>query len=232
MYRPASSSNKSSWNIHKYARFYQKPGTPENTNASGYWKYFEDVILAVTENNCLMLMKADIILESYSLWNSMNQLKGMWKGDSLLIICKSQNEARKFRVKFHSNEEKTGNGHCLDCVQMLSSYFLIKPATEATQEDSLRDDAETQDMRACSKTCEELAGTVPLKTLAQSVLANQGNLPLPYQEATPYASCDDRIQNAVRTCLTDPQFPQFVAKVEEHLIQLLDPLVTPNLSAV
>lgn len=64
--------------------------------------------------------------ESLLLSNAATWVKGVSKGDSLMVVMKAQDQSRRFRVKFSPSTEVSGEVNCCACIERLCKYFPVK----------------------------------------------------------------------------------------------------------
>lgn len=195
-----------SWKLKRYASCVTT--TP---SSGGEWKHYDEeknkLVLSLTESHNLIISHGDQVLESLLLLNAQSWLKGVTKGDSMMVICQIKNENRRFRVQFHGDDAPSAVENCSTCVKRLSTYFFIKGASGTSDSTQPQTEKGVEDEPA-------LNGDVPIATIAQILKGDlKKKLPLAYHNTN---LPTDEMGMLIRLCLADSNFPAFVGKVEEE----------------
>lgn len=226
------------WDIEKYARYYPNTNQVQKSMSSGEkgeWKHYEDkdshLKLAILKNHMLLSGRSNV-LESFSLLDSANCVRGVRKGDSMLFLYKIDDESRKFRIKFKSSSEKGAFSACSECYEHLSRYFPWKSLEPDINISSQMMFSQTQFSQTTNMSTQsiplhstllapncikqnnaELEGTHPISEIAQILLNKNPALPDVYNYSN-YPT--DQVNYHLQLCLTDPNFPAFVQKVHDE----------------
>ena len=236
------------WDVSKYARYVDT--APGGSQGKGEWKSYEGmekVIKLAVLSNHFMLSGSANVLESFSLVGAHTHVRGVRKGDSLLIVYKMGEGCRRFRVRFQSSAGKSGYRGCSECYAGLVKHFpwknlesesesstQILSQTFSSQMEKLIDTGFTSSQGCQYKPHQEfmptashtapaatpIEGSHPLSDLAEILISPDSEMPSIFP-GTNYPT--DQIRYFIQTCLTDPSFPGFVKAVQEELDILIAP---------
>ena len=241
------------WDVSKYARYIDT--VSGGSQGKGEWKSYEGmekaIKLAVLPNHFMLSGSANV-LESFSLLDAHTHVRGVRKGDSLLIVYKMGEGCRRFRVRFQSSAGRSGYRACSECLAALVKHFPWKnfeaesesstqqalSQTFSSQMDKLIDTGFTASQGYQYKPHQDFA-PIPTVTTSATTSATpiEGSHPLsdlaeilinPDSElpsifaGTNYPT--ELIRYFIQACLTDPSFPGFVKAVQEELDILIGPM--------
>eukprot|EP00112_Aurelia_sp_Birch-Aquarium-sp1_P014987 Seg3283.4 transcript_id=Seg3283.4/GoldUCD/mRNA.D3Y31 product="Meiotic recombination protein REC114" protein_id=Seg3283.4/GoldUCD/D3Y31 len=192
-----------------------------------------------------------LVLESLSLhgYEKVPWIKAICRGDSMLFIYRIKETARRFRIIFAKDAKASEKENCKDFVQIISKHIQVKIVD--TQGDDANSQASESILADCSQTQTQLSssleyeympatksqkidkdpkstvpdahifGTKSIRQLTDSLMKNSmDSLPQCYK-STNMIPENENIDNLVKSCILDPNFPAFVAKVEESMKRLL-----------
>ena len=241
------------WDVSKYARYIDT--VSGGSQSKGEWKSYEGmekvIKLAVLPNH-LMLSGSANVLESFSLLEAHTHVRGVRKGDSLLIVYKMGEGCRRFRVRFQSSAGKSGYRACSECHTALAKYFpwknfeaesesstqQILSQTFSSQMDKMIDTGFSSSQVCPFKPQQDFApNPIPISSTTPAATPIEGSHPLS-ELAEILISQDSELPNMfagtnyptdliryfIQACLTDPSFPGFVKAVQEELNILIGPM--------
>ncbi|KAI6652742.1 Meiotic recombination protein [Oopsacas minuta] len=248
------------WDISKYARYVEGESKELNGASKGEWKSYEgmekSIKLAVLPDH-LMLSGSSNVLESFSLIEAHTHVRGVRKGDSLLIVYKMGEGSRRFRVRFQSSPGNSGLRGCSECHTVLMAYFPFKNLDEnsesstqpilsqsfSSQVDRLVDTEfnSSQIIQIKQQPNFPPAAIPPSLPTSSTATHIEGSHPISdLAEAlmnpdAPLPGCfsgtnypTEHIRFFIQVCLTDPSFPGFVKAVEQEMEQLFGQKVDPE----
>eukprot|EP00800_Vazella_pourtalesii_P003559 TRINITY_DN1364_c1_g1_i1.p1 TRINITY_DN1364_c1_g1~~TRINITY_DN1364_c1_g1_i1.p1 ORF type:complete len:266 (+),score=39.25 TRINITY_DN1364_c1_g1_i1:228-1025(+) len=242
------------WDVSKYAR-YAETGSKDYgaSQGKGEWKSYEgmekSIKMAVLPDH-LIVSGSTNVLESFSLLQAHTHVRGVRKGDSLLIVYKMGDGCRRFRVRFQSLPEKSGLRACSECHTALIKYFPWKnldgdgeSSTQpilsqsfSSQMDRIIDTGFASSQTFQVKQQPDQIPTVipPTSSTATTTQHIEGSHPISdLAEAlmTPDAPLPGCLSDTnyptklisffIQVCLSDPSFPAFVKVVEEEMNLLI-----------
>ncbi|XP_052761715.1 meiotic recombination protein REC114-like [Mya arenaria] len=213
----AGEGGKRVWMLERYARLTSQIVGREIMPAKDGWEYFDK-----KDESLQLLVSADQLLvhqgkrqvESLNLSAAGTWVKGVNKGDSLMVVCNLKNfTGRRFRVKFSPSTEKTAISLCRECIDVLAKYFPIKlPGGNETGSAPMQ--VTSQRSLSGSMT---LTDDVTIGQIAQAISSpSRPQMPSPYSRFHDNSYHGD-LNTQVKLCLTDPEFPAFVGQVEREL---------------
>ncbi|XP_077986965.1 meiotic recombination protein REC114-like [Glandiceps talaboti] len=218
-----------SWPIARYARYFNASSSSTTANATesggrgGQWKHYDNrsLVLVLLESKNMIISSGNTIYENYSLHNASACMRGVSKGDSIMFACKVQNEIRRFRVQFKKTIQKAAQEVCEDCGGVLTKFFSIKNTSSTssvgTGESQVDPSSSSGDNEA-----KQMHGQVSLQDMARSMCDQSSNvLPIAYQYNNMGELPKEKMQEFIRVCLTDANFPAFVGSVEKELQQII-----------
>ncbi|KAH3710005.1 uncharacterized protein LOC127857882 [Dreissena polymorpha] len=213
------------WNLERYARLTSVIIGKEIAQGKDGWECYDNKLeplqMMVTSSCQLLIHHGRRQLESMFLQQCTNEVKGVSKGDSLLIVCNMKNHHRRFRVKFSADTDKGGKSgleNCHQCVVALSRHMQIKVPACA---DGVNGSRKVQDTLLGTPSKDViLDGDVTIGQIAEAMSSPSGpQLPAPYSALHSNGILGD-LNTMVKMCLTDPAFPAFVGQVEKELEKL------------
>ncbi|XP_022247447.1 uncharacterized protein LOC106464078 isoform X1 [Limulus polyphemus] len=147
-------------------------------------------------------------LETVSLFNGKYWLRGVVKGDSMLIVNKLKIESRRFRVQFYSDIGRSAIEQCEDCVKILSNHipFKYNLLSPFSQPPSIKPQVHAK----------KILGEVTASLMIQAV-TKETELPRAYQHTNIPVN---QIKSLLFLCLCDPNFPAFVRQVQKALHEI------------
>lgn len=198
------------WVLKKYARFTEPNATEQSCDqgsSHGEWQTYDSTTvparLVLTEAPNLLVLQGDRIQENYSLAGVGESIRGISRGDTLLLLMKMKDSTRRFRVQFAELVDTTGVDQCENCVQHLSTHVHIKNVQ----------------IQGAENTDTSVTNDLPLPTMAKILTGDvTTSLPQAYQQADIEP---ENLDMLVRLCLTDPTFPSLVAGVQEKLNDII-----------
>ncbi|ESO83165.1 hypothetical protein LOTGIDRAFT_236765 [Lottia gigantea] len=203
------------WKLEKYARH-----DVSRNEGKGGWEVYEsskaELNMTLTESSFLVICHGPTVVESHSLVTARASIRGLVKGDSMMIMYKIRGNTRKFRISFKPTEAQSGIQVCQGCTDKLNKFFPVKITIEPTSESQeATQDPNKMETNETEPQVQTLEGEVSMSTMAQ-VLTGQlkANLPKAYKE-TNLPTQD--IGMFLRMCLSDPSFPDFVENVDQEL---------------
>ncbi|XP_013395079.1 meiotic recombination protein REC114 isoform X1 [Lingula anatina] len=210
------------YSLLKYARYVNTAadnGTKpvySRQNETMEWKYYEatdenPLTLTLTESQQFVISYGNKIMESHYLVGSHTWLRGVCKGDSMMILCKIQNESRKFRLKFSSTELCSGTQQCASCTATLRKYFPLKAEGDLEAVMAFEECIAKEDMDEARSLVGEVSVADMAKALSGEMFAS---LPLSYHHSN---MPQEELSTILRLCLSDSSFPAFVGEVEAEL---------------
>ncbi|XP_071804271.1 meiotic recombination protein REC114-like [Asterias amurensis] len=219
----APNSNQSEWRLLRYARFIRSTSTvqtsvqqvgkegekqPEGTWKHQSWSDSEPLILSIQDSSHLLITRGKLILESHPLFDAEHYLKAAAKGDCVLFLQRIKNECRKFRVKFRQDSFSSTLEACADCLTVLRSFIKVQEEPVSPSQNATRDR-------------QTLQGEVSLGLVAK-VVTGSATFDLPAAYHFDQSSwTEDRLNDAIHLCLSDPTFPAFVESVEKQLKKIV-----------
>lgn len=185
-----------------------------------------------------------------NLWTSKSSLKGVYKGDSLMVIQKMRDFIRKFRVQFTRTKFKSGEENCSSCVKELSRFFPVQEFSASNQTTASQSNFSQQSTshygftqpssqlqitqnRAISSSqafikpgskSDKAPSSIELNDLTRVLLEkNEHKLPLFYKSCDEAGNQekDDAMKEFIVSCLLDPKFSAFVKKVETFVTDMI-----------
>ncbi|KAL4218514.1 hypothetical protein ACF0H5_023248 [Mactra antiquata] len=198
------------WSLEKYARMITEPFT-SGTSKDG-WQTFtneaENIQLTLTSSHQLLIHCGQKLMESISLSSMSKCLKGVSRGDSLLVVYKMSERSHRFRMKFLPKSTESGEKQCRTCSDKLSHYFPIMLP------DTLNTGSSSQQVSCTPDNVSVLNGDVTISQISQALLSNTTSLPDLYHKTS---KSDVDLNTIIKLCLTDTNFPAFVGQVEREL---------------
>ncbi|KAL5013118.1 hypothetical protein ScPMuIL_007388 [Solemya velum] len=132
-------------------------------------------------------------------------MRGISKGDSLLVLYRLKGDTRRFRIKFSDTPDKSSSAHARICFEILSKLFPIKMSVEENKSGVVADIP-----------CLTLEGNASLGDIGKVLSSNVGaKLPLAYHQHTSLPT--EHIGTFLKLCLSDVNFPAFVEAVDKEL---------------
>ncbi|XP_037507430.2 uncharacterized protein LOC119383397 [Rhipicephalus sanguineus] len=124
--------------LRRYASYVpdEKSGPPSD---KGSWKVFvsttdNPLLLYITDTDMMVVNQGSISHECVFLLNSKDWVRGVMKGDSILLLSRFHgNNERRFRVEFDRFADKTGAEQCQLCTDLLSQYFQFQERSEVAR---------------------------------------------------------------------------------------------------
>lgn len=121
--------------LRRYAAYVpdKKKGPPSD---KGTWKVIfsttnDPLFLYITDTDMVVVNQGSISHECIFLLNSKEWVRGVMKGDSILLLSRFHgNNERRFRVEFDMYADKTGVQQCQLCKDLLSQYFPFHERAE------------------------------------------------------------------------------------------------------
>ncbi|XP_013779644.1 uncharacterized protein LOC106464078 isoform X2 [Limulus polyphemus] len=178
----------------------------------GSWKYVGgdegDLYLSYLDADYLVISKGSTLHETVSLFNGKYWLRGVVKGDSMLIVNKLKIESRRFRVQFYSDIGRSAIEQCEDCVKILSNHipFKYNLLSPFSQPPSIKPQVHAK----------KILGEVTASLMIQAV-TKETELPRAYQHTNIPVN---QIKSLLFLCLCDPNFPAFVRQVQKALHEI------------
>ncbi|XP_067010343.2 uncharacterized protein [Anabrus simplex] len=169
---------------------------------NGNWNQIDgngrDLVLSVVGIQ-LLVMQQDTVLESIALSAGPATLRGVWKNSTLIIVLTYPSQTRRLRFKFSASKDCTDVQNCQSCIRYLQSYMSIRNAQEPNKQNKVK--------------LEEVYTSIILDKSY-----NTRNTPAPYTVPPNFP-----LEVAIRTCILDPGFPEFVRQVDSCLKKLAAP---------
>ncbi|OWF49301.1 meiotic recombination protein REC114-like isoform X2 [Mizuhopecten yessoensis] len=201
------------WSLKRYARLRQISQQKEDSGSSleGSWQEYhgdETPLKAMLHlNGQFVLTSGTTIMESIYLRSAGSWIRGTSKGDSVLIVCKLKEEARRFRLQFLECNEQSDVAICREFAERMSEYFPIKVLPN--EKNITQSDPEETSKKRVER-------EVTLSKIAKVVTkAEDALFPAAYQKCCYIPS--EQLELVLRLCLSDPTFPAFVEEVEHKL---------------
>nr|XP_037276487.1 uncharacterized protein LOC119169550 [Rhipicephalus microplus] len=107
---------------------------PPSDNES--WKVYisttdDPLLLYITDTDMLVVNQGSYSHECVFLLNSKDWVRGVMKGNSMLILSRFQGDnERRFRVEFDGYADKSAVEQCQICTELLSQYFTFQEPCE------------------------------------------------------------------------------------------------------
>lgn len=203
------------WGLERYARLTSQ--TASQVVGQDGWEHFDNkkdsLEMTLTSSYHLLIHHGKRQMESVLLTNAASWVKGVSKGDSLMVVMKAQNQSRRFRVKFSPTPEVTGEAMCRACVERLSKYFPVKLPENSIQGSCSQQVSSTP--RSTPGNDKTLVGDVTIGQLSDTIFSGSSKLPELYARLGNGTEYD--LGTLIKLCLTDPSFPAFVGQVEKEL---------------
>lgn len=228
-----SFSSPPSWTLARYARFLVDRGSAvvrsETNVPKGLWKNWStsngDLVLSLSETGQLVITQQDVCLENILLSScTRDKLKILAKGDSMLFAVKLKNDVRRFRIMFAEidNRSLSSEQACLECAAAMRSFFPVRTLNQMGN--SLKNTDSTTLLTPGSSSGhpqKKVEGPISLNQLVELLTSGDlTTLPCAYHAGS-YKMVPKLEINAfsrlIKWCLLDPDFPEFVQKVETEL---------------
>jgi len=169
----------------------------------------DPVTISILNDHKLLIAQGTTrILESLTLWESTTWIKGVRKGSAVLLVIKSplNDSSRKIRFQFLADAGMTAEEQAVECVTCLSVYFNF--------ERDYTKDAFSQFKQEPQGGQRLLLSDMSKLMLGGDVSAVLGDL----YSKTVFPK--EQMRYMLTLCLSDPNFPGFVAEVEQSLKQM------------
>ncbi|XP_076362026.1 meiotic recombination protein REC114-like isoform X2 [Tachypleus tridentatus] len=167
-----------------------------------------DLYLSYLDAGYLVISKGRTLHETVPLFNGKYWLRGVAKGDSMMIVCKVKLQSRRFRVQFYSDIRRSAVEQCEDCIKILSNHipFKYNSLSPYNHPPSIKPQVHA----------EKITGEVTASQMVQAV-TKEIELPRAYQHTNIPVN---QIKNLLFLCLCDPNFPAFVRQVRKALHEM------------
>ncbi|CAF0839819.1 unnamed protein product [Brachionus calyciflorus] len=201
------------WILSKYSKQLKTDGKSPEWNTLESTNFGTPITLSITPTNFLLIKHENDIHEFINLWSNRSGLKGIYKGNSLLIMFKTKDVLRKFRVQFLDSNMKKSEFNCMECIKELNKFIEI---FEYGSEISFEAKYYSNQMPEKNITTDS---SLDLNQIAKTLMTkNEHKLPLIYQQESENELLngeeDKVLQEFIICCLLDPKFPNFVKKVD------------------
>ncbi|KAI0979023.1 hypothetical protein GJ496_002106 [Pomphorhynchus laevis] len=198
------------WSLEKYAR-----------NDGQDWNVMDcndfALSLMITPTLHLVITSNGAVEECINLWNAQQRVKGIFIKESLMISYKGNRKSYRLRMKFAQQNGQNCEEICFDCVGRLRVYFNIRnfDNNEGCSENFLQ--ANHNEVDKTQDVIESLISKERHNLLPAALNENDEDI--------------QQIDTFLSICLVDPEFPDFVDKIEtilRKIIQILQEIKEIN----